>query len=220
MTKRRDEQILTTRERILNAALNVFHEYGVCRPSLSEVAKLAGVSCGAVADHFHSKTGLLLALTERMVLPGEQLCNNAGEQLNANPLGTLRTRWVWLFQEIACNPEWQQVLEIIFHPCEEKVTENNEAHLRMKQGRTRGLERMAQLIALAVSERQLPEDLDTDLAMQMLHGGLFGVIETWLLSSRIEDIGELGERYIDSLIDMIRFSPTMRLSSQLVHTLH
>ncbi|WP_444931071.1 TetR family transcriptional regulator [Microbulbifer sp. SSSA002] len=220
MTKRRNEQISTTRERILNAALSVFHEYGVCRPSLSEVAKLAGVSDGAVTDHFRSKTGLLLALTERMVLPGEQLCNNAGDQLNINPLGTLRTRWVWLFQEIACNPEWQQVLEIIFHPCEEQITESSEIHRRMKQGRTRGLERMSQLIALAVTEQQLPEDLDVDLALQMLHGGLFGVIETWLLSSRIEDIGELGERYIDALIDMIRFSPTMRRGREHIRVLH
>ncbi|MCO1334992.1 TetR family transcriptional regulator [Microbulbifer sp. OS29] len=219
MTKRRKEQTLTTRERILNAAINVFHEFGVCRPSLSEVAKLAGVSHGAVTDHFQSKDGLLKALTERMPLPGERLCDSAGDELKANPLGTLRTRWVWLFHEIACNPEWQQVLEIIFHPCE-PLSESGDMLQRMKLGRTQGLERMGQLISLAVSERQLPEDLDIDLAMQMLHGGLFGILEDWLLSSKLEDIGELGERYIDSLIDMIRFSPTMRLNRSQLRVLH
>lgn len=219
MTKRRKEQTVTTRERILDAAMNVFHEFGVSHASLAEVAELAGVTRGSVYDHFRSKAGLLNALTERMELPGERLCEAAGDELKEDPLGTLRTRWVWLFHEIACNEQWQRVLEIIFLPCE-AVSEVCESTRRIKQGRTEGLERMAQLMKMAVTVGQLPADLDMDLAQQMLHGGLFGVLEDWLQSPRIEDLGDLGEHYIDTLLDMIRFSPAMRLDRYQVRTLH
>ncbi|GAA5444527.1 HTH-type transcriptional regulator TtgR [Microbulbifer sp. NBRC 101763] len=218
MTKLRKEQTAATRERILDAAMNVFHEFGVSHASLAEVAELAGVTRGSIYDHFRSKAGLLNALTERMELPGERLCETAGKELKENPLGTLRTRWVWLFHDIACNEQWQRVLEIIFLPCE-AVSEVCESTQRIKQGRTAGLERMANLMKMAVTAGQLPTDLDVDLAQQMLHGGLFGVLEDWLQSPRIEDLGELGERYIDTLLDMIRFSSTMRLDRQ-QRTLH
>ncbi|MFS1526101.1 TetR family transcriptional regulator [Microbulbifer sp. 2304DJ12-6] len=213
MTKQSNEQTLKIRERILDAALSIFHESGVSASSLSAVAELAGISQGALCDHFRDNVELLNALTERMRVPGEQLCESAGNQVKRDPLGILRTRWVWLFHEIACNEQWQRVLEIIFQ-CGELVDEGNESLRRIQQGRTVGFEGMGQLVQMAVTAEQLPADLDVSLASQMLHGGLFSVLEEWLLSSREKDLGELGERYIDSLLDMIRFSPAMRQNRQ------
>ncbi|GAB2902595.1 TetR family transcriptional regulator [Microbulbifer echini] len=219
MDKYREKQRLKTRERILNAAISVFYECGVSHASLATVAELAGVSRDSLFSHFHDRVGLLNALTERMPLPGETLCANAGDELKRDPLGTLRTRWLWLFDEVACNQEWQRLLEIIFLPCDSASDVCESTH-RIKMGRTERLERMGQLLEVALASGQLPADLDLDLAQQMLHGGLFGVLESWLLSPRIEDLGDLGERYIDTLLDMIRFSPVLRLNRQQVRTLH
>ncbi|QFT54925.1 TetR family transcriptional regulator [Microbulbifer sp. THAF38] len=219
MAKYREEQILNTRERILDAAIRVFHESGVTHASLTAVAELAGVTRDSLHSHFRDRVGLLNALTERMRLPGEDLCAAAGDELKRDPLGTLRTRWIWLFDEIACNDEWQRLLEIIFLPCD-PISEVCESTHRIKQGRTERLERMGELLEIALSAGQLPADLDLKLAQQMLHGGLFGVLEDWLLSPRFVDLGDLGEHYFDALLDMIRFSPELRLNRQQARTLH
>ncbi|SHE56547.1 transcriptional regulator, TetR family [Microbulbifer donghaiensis] len=209
MAKRRKEEAQETRERILDAAITVFHKHGVARPSLTEVAELAGVTRGAVYGHFRNKADLLNTLAERIKLPGEKLCESAGEELKRDPLGLLRTRWLWLFEEVACNREWQLILEIIFHRCE-LVTESGEIQQRMMQGRAEGIERMRELVCAAVAQGQLPADLNIGVAVPMLHGSLIGLLQEWLLDPQVGDLAELGERYIDSLIDMVRFSATLR----------
>jgi TetR/AcrR family acrAB operon transcriptional repressor len=210
MAKRRKEEAQETRERILDAAITVFHQHGVARPSLTEVAELAGVTRGAVYGHFRNKADLFAALTDRVQLPGEKLCECAGEQMLEDPLGVLRTRWLWLFQEVAQNQQWQLILEIIFHRCE-LVTESGEIHQRLMQGHTEGTQRVHELITAAVARGQLPAELDINLATPMLHGSLIGVLEDWLLQPQIGDLAVLGERYIDALIDMLRLSPALRV---------
>ncbi|SDZ80593.1 TetR family transcriptional regulator [Microbulbifer marinus] len=209
MAKRRKEEAQETRERILDAAITVFHKNGVARPSLTEVAELAGVTRGAVYGHFRNKADLLNALAERVQLPGEKLCESASPEQKKDPLGVLRTRWLWLFQEVACNREWQLILEIIFHRCE-LVTESGEIQQRLMQGRAEGIERMRQLVSAAVAQGQLPTDLNIGVTVPMLHGSLIGLLQEWLLDPQVGDLADLGERYIDSLIDMVRFSPTLR----------
>lgn len=210
MAKRTKEDALETRERILDAAITVFHEHGIARPSLSEIAELAGVTRGAVYGHFRNKADLFNALAERIQLPGEKLCEFESEEMRRDPLGVLRTRWLWLFQDIACNRQSQLILEIIFHRCE-LVTESGEIRQRMLQGRAEGIATMHQLMSGAMANGQLPADLDIDTVVPMLHGALIGMLEDWLLKPR-GDLGQLGERYIDALIDMVRFSPTLRLA--------
>ncbi|WP_346840013.1 TetR family transcriptional regulator [Microbulbifer sp. SAOS-129_SWC] len=214
MAKRSKEDALETRERILDAAITVFHQHGVARPSLSEIAELAGVTRGAVYGHFRNKADLFNALTERVQLPGEKLCESAGEELLRDPLGVLRTRWLWLFHEVASNRQSQLILEIIFHRCE-LVTESGEIRQRLLEGHAEGIARMRQLISSAMANGQLPADLEIDVVVPMLHGALIGILEDWLLKPH-GDLGQLGHRYIDALIDMVRFSPTLRISDNAV----
>lgn len=214
MAKRRKEDALETRERILDAAITVFHEHGVARPSLTEVAELAGVTRGAVYGHFRNKADVLNGLAERIQLPGEKLCESSGEEAKTDPLGVLRTRWLWLFEEVACNRQSQLILEIIFHRCE-LVTESGEILQRCQQGQAEGLARIHELVSAAVSKGQLPANLDIDLAVPMLHGALIGVLEDWLLRPH-GDLADLGQRYVDGLIDMLRLSPSLRLKSEVM----
>ncbi|AOS97909.1 HTH-type transcriptional regulator AcrR [Microbulbifer aggregans] len=212
MAKRRKEDALETRERILDAAITVFHQQGVARPSLTEVAELAGVTRGAVYGHFRNKADLFNELAERVQLPGEKLCEGASEDPSHNPLGILRTRWLWLFQEVACNRQWQQILDIILHRCE-LVTESGEIRQRMLDCRDEALERIQDLLRAAVAREQLPADLDVDLAAPMLHGALVGLLGDWLLRPDGRDLARLGERYLDTLIEMLHHAPTLRRES-------
>ena len=64
-TKAQAEQ---TREAILDAAEKVFYERGVARSTLEEVARVAGVTRGAIYWHFRDKLDLFLTLNERCLL--------------------------------------------------------------------------------------------------------------------------------------------------------
>jgi AcrR family transcriptional regulator len=63
----RQERKAQTRERLLDAATEVFAELGFENASLDEVAAAAGYTKGAVYSNFASKTDLLIALMERRI---------------------------------------------------------------------------------------------------------------------------------------------------------
>ena len=61
------ERRAETRQRLLDAAAELFAERGVEGASIDAIAERAERTSGAVYDHFESKTGLLLALLESWV---------------------------------------------------------------------------------------------------------------------------------------------------------
>lgn len=65
-TKAEAEQ---TRQQIIDAAREVFHECGVNRSTLEGIAARAGVTRGAVYWHFKNKTELFFAMRGQAVLP-------------------------------------------------------------------------------------------------------------------------------------------------------
>ena len=69
-TKERAEQ---TRQRIVDAAEQVFYRRGVARASLEEIAREAGVTRGAVYWHFADKVEVFIAVENRAKQPYEQM---------------------------------------------------------------------------------------------------------------------------------------------------
>lgn len=209
MARRRKEDALETRERILDAAIDVFHEHGVARPSLTEVAALAGVTRGAIYGHFQNKADLFSALCDRVRLPAEMVRDTDPAACRADPLGQLRESWLYLFDKATTDRDWRRILDIIFHRCE-LVTESGEIQQRLLRGHTDGTARMAELLRQAVAKGQLPADLDVDAAMPLLHGSLAGVLMEWLARPDAYDLAARAQRYVDSLIDMLKLSPLLR----------
>ncbi|MEJ5151358.1 TetR/AcrR family transcriptional regulator [Comamonas sp. MYb396] len=56
-----------TRERLMDAALDVMQTKGLASLSMHEVARIAGMTTGAVQHHFPSKAALMLQIIERLV---------------------------------------------------------------------------------------------------------------------------------------------------------
>ena len=67
----RDERRAQTRERLLDAAAEVFNRLGYHGASLEAVADAAGYTKGAVYSNFASKSELFLALAERRSVAGD-----------------------------------------------------------------------------------------------------------------------------------------------------
>jgi len=61
----RDERRAQTRERLIDAAADVFNRLGYHGASLEAVADAAGYTKGAVYSNFASKADLFVALAER-----------------------------------------------------------------------------------------------------------------------------------------------------------
>lgn len=69
MVRKTKEEAERTRQLILDAASEVFHEHGVSNASLAQVAAAAGVTRGAVYWHFEDKAALFFALHETACAP-------------------------------------------------------------------------------------------------------------------------------------------------------
>ncbi|ARM75312.1 TetR/AcrR family transcriptional regulator [Acidianus manzaensis] len=61
----KDEKSESTKEKIINAALQVFAEEDFFKASIDEICKRAGVSKGIVFWHFKSKDNLILEIAKR-----------------------------------------------------------------------------------------------------------------------------------------------------------
>ena len=64
MSKRTHAEALQTKKRILAAAQKIFTERGFAKASLSDIAREANVTRGAIYWHFSNKSELLAALME------------------------------------------------------------------------------------------------------------------------------------------------------------
>ena len=87
-----------TREAILDAAEGVFYEHGVAGASLEEVARLAGVTRGAVYWHFNNKLQIFVAIGQRCILPQDQALRDLERSEPADPLQGLEDCIASVFQ--------------------------------------------------------------------------------------------------------------------------
>src|SRR5512135_61527 len=118
MVRKTKVQAAITREQLLDAAEQVFRDHGVTKTSLTEVAKAAGVTRGAVYWHFKDKADLFGAMCERATLPLDTMLAAAGGRIHDDPLGTIRMLAVEALTRLATDPRAQAVFEVIFHKAE------------------------------------------------------------------------------------------------------
>ena len=119
MVRRTRAEAEQTRQRILDAALQVFHERGVSRTTLEQVARAAGLTRGAVYWHFANKTELFFAMREQISHPllakGHSLIL-AGDL--DDPLEGIEHTFLALFQAITGCEKVRQMFDIMFLRCE------------------------------------------------------------------------------------------------------
>jgi AcrR family transcriptional regulator len=92
-----------TREKLLDAAAEVFGRLGYEATRVADINKLAGVSHGLFYRHFKDKAEILLAVLERM---NAQLRHTSGREVgddHRNTLAALERRNRHFFQEYAHN---------------------------------------------------------------------------------------------------------------------
>mgnify|MGYP001765689255 CR=1 len=118
MVRRTKEDAQETRNRILDAAVEVFNRNGVAETSLNDIAREAGVTRGAIYWHFANKVAMFDAMIERLVCP--LLFNDANRdaRLAADPLGFIRAAADEFIGKMLTDISFRRVFEIFWHKCE------------------------------------------------------------------------------------------------------
>lgn len=118
MVRRTKAAALETREAILDAAQQVFHEQGVSSASLEEIAKAAGVTRGAIYHHFRNKADLFDAIHERAVLPMQDVLHRLVQAKGDDGLERLETFCVDSFIRLHENAILRRTFTVLMLKCE------------------------------------------------------------------------------------------------------
>jgi TetR/AcrR family acrAB operon transcriptional repressor len=210
MARATKEEALETRNRILDAAEDVFHANGVSRTSLADVAEAANVSRGAIYWHFKNKSDLFDAMCERVRLPMEDMAAAGKDIREADPLGQLRKTCLFVLNEVRHNPHSRKVLGIVFHKCE-FVEAAGPIVERQQDVFQRGRADLEHILRNAVNRSQLPADLDIRVASLMFQAQIDGLINSCLITPDSAAFDGDAERLVDAAIELLRCAPSLRM---------
>ncbi|MBS1187612.1 MAG: TetR family transcriptional regulator [Burkholderiaceae bacterium] len=209
MARNTKEKAQETRERILDAAEDVFFDKGVSNTSLNDVAQAAGVTRGAIYWHFKNKADLFNAMCERVRTPIREKIEAIADEKTTDPLGQMRTSSLGIRQQIIDNPHYRKVLTILFHRCE-YLDANDPILQYQRDWLLHGREATQRALAHAQVKGQLPAELDIRMASIVMHVAYDGMINTWLLTPDHFDLIKDGTRLLDAQLDSMRTSPALR----------
>jgi TetR/AcrR family acrAB operon transcriptional repressor len=124
VVRKTKEDAEITRQRIINAAREVFLNKGVSKTSLEQVASHAGVTRGAVYWHFKNKSELFHAMREQIFLPlidrmdDLLLSDNVLPGQNNDPLKRLEASMQHTIDMLTNHIETQQTFIVMMSKCE------------------------------------------------------------------------------------------------------
>ena len=200
--KRTREEAEQTRERLLDAAEQVFQRKGVSRTSLEDIAREAGLTRGALYWHFKDKSDVFAAIVDRLNAPLVALEIAGADPDEPEPLARLREVLLRIVHDIAHDPQRRRVYEIIFHKCE--LTETNQAIVeRHRRNYLEVAQRIRSLLENARQQGQLPPDFDAALATRQLQVQITGLLYLWLLWDSPERLVTEAVCMVDAYLDSL-----------------
>lgn len=197
MARRTKEDAQKTRDQLVEAAEKVFHERGVSRTSLNDIAKEAGVTRGAIYWHFKDKHDVFEAMMDRLKTPLEMLQEAIAQPDEPDPLGRLRDFLLYIIGEMVRDPRRRRSYEIVFLKCE--LTEANEPlGTRHRQSFLDGSARMRKVLENAKRCGQLPDETNIEQVIIQLNVQLTGLVYLGLLLPGSFDLEKEAENAIDA----------------------
>jgi TetR/AcrR family acrAB operon transcriptional repressor len=209
MARRTKEDAQKTRSLILQAAEQAFHQRGMTRTTLAEIAAIAGVTRGAIYWHFSNKADLVQALLDILHEPLDEFSKASRNEDEIDPLGYLRLLLIKLFEQVALDVKIRQIREILLYKCE-----FTDAMCDLRQQRQSACLEISGRLELslrnAVRRGQLPANLNITRAAIGLRGYIDGIVAQWLLVPDSFALADEAEALVDAGLDMLRMSPALR----------
>lgn len=208
MVRRTKDEAVETRNQILDAAERVFSARGVSRTSLTDIAKAASVTRGAIYWHFKDKADLFCEMVARVTMPMEDAPCQIDPGKEEDPLGSIRSMLTGILQRTSGDAQARRVFHIVFNKCE-YVDEMRQVWQRFREMQAGCLQRLELGLAAAVDQGQLSPKLDARQTAIGLHALLNGLISKWVMDpdhapSRIDADG-----IIDVFLEGLRAAPAV-----------
>lgn len=176
MSKRTHAEALQTKKSILEAAQRVFASKGFTKSSLSDIAREANVTRGAIYWHFENKSELFASLMEDEAskLNLVSTLRAAVEENQRDPLGTLK-RWALMHFTEDAEVFFNSTLSAVFHSVisSEVKLEAREKLLELEHSRHFIIE---EALRNAVVQKQLAPDIDVELAALYIQSTMVGLV--------------------------------------------
>ncbi|RJX32777.1 MAG: TetR family transcriptional regulator [Oxalobacter sp.] len=209
MARNTKEKAQETRERIIDAATDVFYENGVSNTSLNGVAQAAGVTRGAIYWHFKNKADLFDAMCNRVREPIYALVEEVSSEKTTDPLGQLLIMGSAFRRSVVENHNFRKVMTIIYHRYE-ATDADDPILLYQRDWLMHTRESTKRILANAIAKNQLPHDLDLRLGALMLQTTFSGLMSNWLLMPDSFDLVDDANIILNAALDNMRTNPALR----------
>ncbi len=187
--KARKTQILRTAERI-------FGEKGFQDTTISEIAKEAKISEASIYEYFSTKEGLLFSIPTKnaselfkLMKFHLKLIRGAGNKLRSIISILLSTN--------EKNPDNASIVMLILK--HNKKFLNSEGHLEIKKG----LRIIDETIQEGINAGEFRNDINVYLTRSIIIGTIEHLVTSWLMTGRPENLVNLVDPLIDTLIEGI-----------------
>lgn len=201
--RRTKSEALETRSALLDAAERVFMEKGVSQTTLTDIAKAAGVTRGAIYWHFADKAALFVEMQQRGCLPFEFFAALRPPHEPSDPLTELRSTALVALEYLATNEQSQRVCTILVLRCE-YVGEMVEVARRMREAEDRMSESALIAFRQAEDRGELAEHWSPEDATRAYSCTMTGLVTDWLRSERSFDLPDNGRKVLDALFTSFR----------------
>ena len=195
----RVQKALETRNRILDAAEDVFNHEGVTRTTLHDIAKAAGVTRGAIYWHFKNKFDLFEAMFNRFGEPMAALLEAVIENDAENPLDELYKVGEFVLQQVAQNAQHRKVMNILFHKCE-YIDSSSSIWKLQQEWRSQRVSMIQKILQKARDKGQLPPQTDILWASTLIHATYIGLLSSWLFMPESFDLMKDATRINKSIL--------------------
>lgn len=199
MARRTKEDAIATRNSLIDAAERVFHEKGVSRASLSDIAQAAGATRGAIYWHFKDKVDLFNAMMDRVTLPLERGYGEFESSTCPDPVVRLRAVMEMVLRSVASDERTRRVFEIALYRVEyvSELVGVRDRHVAASEGFTRQL---ARDFDLAAQQQRVVLPMTASEAAVGLHAMFDGLIRAWILNEGSFDLVRVGTVGVDAFL--------------------
>ena len=199
MARKTKEEVLETRQAILDAAERVFYERGVSQTTLADIAAAAGVTRGAIYWHFANKRDVYEALIQRLVDPIEARLTETLARDDGNPIDGLRAMALFVIDRVANDPRHSRMMAISWHKCEYvgEMAVIRDTHIECS---ARYLTLGEECFRKAIDRGYFPKDMDPHVALLGMMVIVDGLIATWTLYDDLFPLADYATRIMDAYL--------------------
>ncbi len=179
MVRKTKEDAELTRQRIIDAAREVFLSRGVSRSTLEHIAAQAGVTRGAIYWHFKNKAEIFHAMREQVFLPLIDRMDDTLTEESNDAITQIENSLCDTVHQLNQNTEMRQIYEIMMIKCE-YVDEFSTVLQQILQNCSSITEKMQSAYERAQAQQLLATNLSPKALALDTHLFFSGLLHMWV----------------------------------------